>query len=323
MHETNSKNYSGHVDSINYNKDNTEISCWIVDKTSDKPVKKIDVFDKKNNKKVKPEIEKIERKDVYDSYNQQSKKYLYSGFNIKIPSGVKEALLLVNKEEVFDLVIDNLKEKPESYPDVIVIDDVIPKDLQEKIKTELFNLPWYYSKDVTFGDGQTDVSKQKPAMTHSFSKDETILELLHNIPKNASYMCNQKWDVIENERTILQFPLTEKYSHIGDSLHVDLNKPHTVCLYYALDADGETVITNRFLNPKEGALNLDPEEAEEIARVAPKQGRCVIFNGSLYHTAEQPKHSTRMIVNFNIPGAFEVQSSEDKMKNKRFAVIYK
>ena len=35
-------------------------------------------------------------------------------------------------------------------------------------------------------------------------------------------------------------------------------------------------------------------------RVTPKQGRIVLFDGSLYHTAEQPLNNIRCIVNYNL-----------------------
>ena len=34
--------------------------------------------------------------------------------------------------------------------------------------------------------------------------------------------------------------------------------------------------------------------------VTPKQGRVVIFDGRYWHTAEQPKYNTRLIINYNL-----------------------
>ena len=35
-------------------------------------------------------------------------------------------------------------------------------------------------------------------------------------------------------------------------------------------------------------------------KVTPKQGRVVLFDGALYHTAEQPNHNLRCIVNYDL-----------------------
>ena len=35
-------------------------------------------------------------------------------------------------------------------------------------------------------------------------------------------------------------------------------------------------------------------------KVTPKQGRMVLFDGSLYHTAEQPLNNVRCVVNYNL-----------------------
>ena len=132
MHETNSKNYSGHVDSINYNKDNTEISGWVAYNNKDEPINSFSILDKTKNKELDINIEKIERKDVYDSYNKQSEKYLYSGFKFQLPTTIRKASLTINDEEVFDFTLNNIKglspnkvmkKNKDSYPDIIVVDD--------------------------------------------------------------------------------------------------------------------------------------------------------------------------------------------------------
>ena len=71
-------------------------------------------------------------------------------------------------------------------------------------------------------------------------------------------------------------------------------------LYYVLDSDGDTLITNKtFDQEKKHYLDI-PTEEDIVLRVTPKQGRAVIFDGKYYHTARQPKDKLRCIINFNI-----------------------
>ena len=58
-----------------------------------------------------------------------------------------------------------------------------------------------------------------------------------------------------------------------------------------MDSDGDTIIYNE---------RKESESYTVKERVTPKQGRIVIFDGGLYHTAEQPLNNTRCIVNYNM-----------------------
>jgi hypothetical protein len=101
-------------------------------------------------------------------------------------------------------------------------------------------------------------------------------------------------------RTFLQLPLNESFVDLKvDSLHVDDSTRHLVLLYYVLDADGDTIIVDKeFINKEE--KNLKYNDYNIVAKVTPKKGRAVLFDGRYYHTAEQPKQNVRCVVNFNI-----------------------
>ena len=74
-----------------------------------------------------------------------------------------------------------------------------------------------------------------------------------------------------------------------------MHRNHFVILYYVVDSEGDTIIYNERWNN-----DIRPEKYTEKQRVTPKQGRVVIFDGSLYHTAEQPLNNHRCIVNYNL-----------------------
>ena len=93
-------------------------------------------------------------------------------------------------------------------------------------------------------------------------------------------------------RSFLQVPLNLK-NRDGDTPHIDILDRNNffVVLYYVCDSDGDTIIYN------------ETKESDQYTikqRVTPKQGRVVIFDGLLMHTAEQPLNNTRCIVNYNL-----------------------
>ena len=67
------------------------------------------------------------------------------------------------------------------------------------------------------------------------------------------------------------------------------------------DSDGDTIIYDEKWDGHN--RHIDNEIAKQwtiVEKVTPKQGRVVVFNGYHYHTAEQPRHNNRCIINFNV-----------------------
>ena len=93
-------------------------------------------------------------------------------------------------------------------------------------------------------------------------------------------------------RSFLQVPLNLKNRDV-DTPHIDIldRSDFFVVLYYVCDSDGDTIIYNE---------RKESDQYTIKQRVSPKQGRVVIFDGRLYHTAEQPLNNTRCIVNYNL-----------------------
>ena len=188
--------------------------------------------------------------------------------------------------------------------EIIVIDDFISLEYQEKIKQELLGLendfPWYYTEDVTTA-GDFD-SQYRPALNHYYVNfdDDDISEVesvYHHLfvpmlSKACKYLKIPETEVIQG-RSFLQFPLKNIDTSVVDTPHIDLDEgdEHVVVLYYVVDSDGDTIIYN------ERTESLTYTEKQ---RVTPKQGRVVIFKGGQYHTAQQPSNGTRCIVNYNL-----------------------
>ena len=188
--------------------------------------------------------------------------------------------------------------------EIIVIDDFVTLEYQEKIKQELLGVnnifPWFHTEDVT--DAGELTSQHRPALAHQYVNlnDDDVSEIesvYHHLftpllGKACQYLKMPQTEVIQG-RSFLQFPLRNIDTSVVDTPHIGLDEgeEHIVVLYYVIDSDGDTVIYNE---------RTKSNTYTEKQRVTPKQGRVVIFEGGQYHTAEQPTKGTRCIVNYNI-----------------------
>jgi hypothetical protein len=186
-----------------------------------------------------------------------------------------------------------------------VIDDFIPLTYQTEIEKLLLSpqFPWYFSKDVTYNTGQVD-SKGAPALSHLLKEKGSTTSQYFSFFLPMAYVASEavriKFNDVLRCRTFLQLPLNDKFidSEV-DSLHIDDSTRHLVLLYYVLDADGDTIIVDKeFVGSEE--KNLKYNDYNIVAKVKPKKGRALIFDGRYYHTAEQPKSNIRCVINFNI-----------------------
>tara|TARA_Y100000994_G_C15518191_1_gene370492 strand:+ start:49 stop:675 length:627 start_codon:yes stop_codon:yes gene_type:complete len=200
---------------------------------------------------------------------------------------------------------------------IIIFDDFIEKEYQEKIKEKLLGkpdqqiFPWFYVEDVTAAYDPD--SQHRPGLAHPYvdlpeeltgdeddglepNKVGKVLSKYHNlfVPmlQRVGFKLGLSDIKVLQGRSFLQFPLNTDGTI--DSAHIDIycNFDFIVALYYVCDSDGDTVIYN------------ETEESETYTikkSVTPKQGRMVIFDGKLYHAARQPINSnTRCIVNYNL-----------------------
>ena len=178
--------------------------------------------------------------------------------------------------------------------EVHIFDDIIDLNYQEQIKTTLLenDFPWYYIHDVT----NPYVNKQQsPGFQHNlvleYGQENSPHHILfENLIKICCAKFNRQSVEVIKGRCFLQLPLNLKNNDV-DMPHTDTHHNHIVILYYALDSDGDTIIYNE---------KIKSDNYTVKKRVTPKQGRVVIFDGGLFHTAEQPINNTRCIVNYNV-----------------------
>jgi hypothetical protein len=85
--------------------------------------------------------------------------------------------------------------------------------------------------------------------------------------------------------------------------HVDFYEPHLVGLYYVNDSDGDTVVFNETCDKvglEQSVTYANQGKFTELARIAPKKGRMVFFDGTHYHASMHPRsHPQRIVVTFN------------------------
>ena len=185
--------------------------------------------------------------------------------------------------------------------EIIVIDNVSDSDYQEQIKSILlgevnygdYEFPWYYTKDITKSDLPN--SQKRPAFSHLYVKSYgQVVSEFDDIFLDLITVCCHRLEMTEvnviQGNSFLQLPLTTKRGKV-DTPHIDTNEKNFVMLYYVCDSDGDTIIYNE---------KVESEKYTVKESVTPKQGRVVLFDGGLFHTAEQPVSNTRCIVNYNL-----------------------
>ena len=188
-----------------------------------------------------------------------------------------------------------------SYNKILVFDDVIDLEYQNIIKEILlgdrqykgYDFPWYLTHDVT-KPAKAD-SQLRPAFFHGYvDYPSELSSVFHDvfirlIQNSCAKIDMKNVDVLQG-RSFCQLPISSDKISV-DTPHIDIKEDHFVMLYYVCDSDGDTIIYNEQIKSETYTLQR---------RVTPKQGRVVLFDGSYYHTAEQPLNNIRCVVNYNL-----------------------
>ena len=186
-----------------------------------------------------------------------------------------------------------------------VFDNIISKKQQEEIKNFMYgkNFPWYFVSDITHLD---NIHQSRPGHFHLIVEKGKINSDYVSEVKKISDSVNKKIKKklqMYQVRSFLQLPLNEKLlykdsPHIEDTPHIDIDRPHTVFLYYVNDADGDTVLYNYKSKNIKDIPNY--EDIKIIKKVKPKQGRVLVFDGMTWHSSTQPTKGPRCIINFDM-----------------------
>jgi len=185
--------------------------------------------------------------------------------------------------------------------DIIILDDFICQQYQDDIEQNLLGdsrLPWYVQDDVTMGFA--DLPSKNFGLSHVLKNDQGITSNLYQLTIPMVYTALDKLGYRINNvflaRSFLQIPSGNNKPNWP---HTDLPLPHTVCLYYVNNSQGDTVLYNE-TSDSVSATDVGTYQFTEYQRVTPKKGRAVIFNGNRYHSSSSPTMNKRCILNFDL-----------------------
>ena len=197
-----------------------------------------------------------------------------------------------------------------------IIDDVIPKSYQDEIeRIFLTEAEWVMRYDVTYGKDLFDKLqavrpdlKPRPGFHHALIVGSQIRSPIHNFLKPLIIQgldkINKKFESATLGRSFLQLPIIPGlHKDIRDPLHVDSYEPHMVFLYYVVSSDGHTLLSDcrsEWGDSPQNCTEYDYKRCSVLKKVKPQKGRLVMFDGRIYHAAEQSKQDLRCIINYNL-----------------------
>lgn len=187
--------------------------------------------------------------------------------------------------------------------ETIVIDDIIPSELQNKFHDTVMKYPsWTFVDDMSYSSSKLKYPSYGFNMLFKHPEHGILSDLYEiiSVPiiNHALEKTKIKIEDIYFNRAFLQMPLDKKFIKEHNGIHIDIPQPHYACVYYLNDTDGDTIIYEQtMINTPFGSQNV---ELKEHKRVTPKKGRFVIFDGSRYHCSSQPTENYRCIINFDL-----------------------
>ena len=198
---------------------------------------------------------------------------------------------MINSEEKYKLikVVDNcVPSKIANY-----LEDVCVPQKGRKSSKDPFHLPpfltYTFNNKIAKGSispGMSVLLSSIFPQIHCEGKHHEFEYLCLNTLYSASLLEGIIVENILQSRVFLHMP---SFNPGLDDIHVDIEIPHQVFLYYVNDSDGDTVF-------------FKDDEKTEIKRVTPKKGRGVFFNGLIKHCSTRPSKSHRCIFNYDFLG---------------------
>ena len=191
----------------------------------------------------------------------------------------------------------------------IIFDDIIDKEKQDFIEDYMFSdkIHWLLARNRHLkpetNPEVTDDPTKRVALVYPIYNFQTQLDpnfnLFYEIINNACSRLNVDIAELKQIRGAMQPHIITDEKHGIPHIDFWTEDKYKICLYYVNDIDGDTVLY------KQRTSNTTPEEVkagklDEMVKITPKKGRCVIFDGDIYHASGRPKTDFRCILNYNL-----------------------
>jgi hypothetical protein len=190
--------------------------------------------------------------------------------------------------------------------DIVVIDNVISKNYQLAIEQRIMadlNFPWFFVPNITKETHWEEMlDSDTVGFAHQFYDRTGNVGQITDLLLPLMYEACDKINFFPKEIFYGRIFMTlgSKNTSTHNLLHVDMNTPHLVCLYYVNDSTGNTIFADKTINDIDQDSINNLENLKIIKEVEPKQGRVVLFNGKHYHASTNPTSGRRCIINFDL-----------------------
>jgi len=144
----------------------------------------------------------------------------------------------------------------------------------------------FYTSSLSYKEYETKNTIDYPQIVHLiFSNDKIQNYFLFSCLYNLLHKNKLSNFFIKKIKLNVTFPHPDIDKKKHGPIHTDNVSKWKSIIYYVNNTDGDTVFFNK--------------ELKEIKRVTPRQGRAVVFDSSIRHTACCPVNSVyRQIINF-------------------------
>jgi hypothetical protein len=201
----------------------------------------------------------------------------------------------------------------------IILNDLIEKELQNKIEDAMFDCNWLFKMDNTYDYNVSSMGMKyrkflnpfeydiSPSIITNLQVNQKIFKLFNPIIKKTCNHINFNLEQISRCIAGIQGVQVIRKQNKVCNIHINQRTPHLVLLYYVNDADGETLLFDKTIDDikDDDVMYLDERhEFNAIHKIMPKQGRILLFDGRTYHSASSPTTGIRCIITLDLFGEF-------------------
>ena len=180
-----------------------------------------------------------------------------------------------------------------------IIDDVVDINIQNEI------LQYCYDPNVNYAFNKFSTSQYSKIPLRSFTH---LFYSIHGSLSSFSGIFSQPAKIVVPDKEIVRgrifLQMPRETTECGE-VHVDFHEPHYTMLYYVNDTDGDTIFSTihesqvKHIENHLDKFNFVNQTTEIFQKVSPKKGRCVLFDGLIYHASSTPTENERFVINYN------------------------